>query len=580
MKFIEKVKTTLISTKKSTERFPVTIIVSTILTILLIYLNEVNLELVEESRTNLERLIMVVGLGVPLSLCIGLLHERFSKVNKYIKYVLGALLLILYYNFLLKNFNMVTGSRYLGTMIFLLIVIFYALKLKNDLNYEKYVIKIFFGGFITVIYSGVLYLGLTAIFLTINTLFDANIDSKIYLYMFFIVVFIFGVSLFISKLPEKNEDLSNQDYSKSLKILLIYIVIPLITVYTLILYAYFLKIIVTWVWPKGLVSHLVLWYSAISVGVIFLITPVLNENKIANIFKIWFPKLIFPIQLMMFISIFQRISQYGITENRYYIVVLGLWVLGIMIYFSIKKSLKNILIPITLSIVVLLSVYGPLSSYSISMLSQNNRLNTILEENNMLIDGVIKGNANAANDVQREISNIINYFHSNHSLRDIKVLPNDFELGDTKEIFGFIYNPYNQNQEYQNYFSYFLDKFNDPIDIAGYDYYVQLSSWNKKFIDLDNLEIKYSNDHILTVEAVGNDILSINLNDVVGEIHDGLSTEAGQKNVLSQDKMTVNLGNDNIKIRIIFSNINGRVDVNTNKITLENTEFILLVDFN
>ncbi|MFZ7131862.1 MAG: DUF4153 domain-containing protein [Eubacteriales bacterium] len=117
-----------------------------------------------------------------------------------------------------------------------------------------------------------------------------------------------------------------------------YIVIPLITVYTFILYAYFLKILVTWQWPQGLVSHLVLWYACIGVGVLFLITPLLQKNFFNHLFKMIFSKGILPLLVMMFISIGLRVQQYGITENRYFVILLGLWVTGIMIYFALRKN--------------------------------------------------------------------------------------------------------------------------------------------------------------------------------------------------------------------------------------------------
>ena len=79
--------------------------------------------------------------------------------------------------------------------------------------------------------------------------------------------------IFLAGIPTKNEKLSLEDYSRLLKVLVLYIVMPLITVYTIILYIYFGKIIITRVWPEGLVSHLVLWYSVISAAVLFFITP-------------------------------------------------------------------------------------------------------------------------------------------------------------------------------------------------------------------------------------------------------------------------------------------------------------------
>ncbi len=579
MKVMDRVKSTIINTRKSVERFPITIIISFALAILLIYQNEVSPKLAQEARDNLTRLAMVVGLGIPLSLCIGLLRERFVKFNKFIGYILGGLFLVVYYLYLLKDFQMVAMTRYMGTMIFLLIVFFYALKINHDENYEKYVIKVFSGAFLTALYSGVLFAGLAAIVATIDNLFEININENIYFYMFLLVVFVFAASLFLSKIPEKDDDFRNYEYSRSLKVLLVFIVIPLISVYTLILYAYFVKILVTWQWPKGLVSHLVLWYSVISVGVIFLITPVLEENKVAKTFKIWFPKFILPILVMMFMSIWQRIDQYGITENRYYIILLGIWVLGVMLYFSFKKPLKNILIPISLSLVVLLSVYGPVSSYSMSKSSQNNRLIRILEANDMLVDGNIKSNQFVDKDVQTEVNNIITYFINTHSLEDIKVLPADYEVADSKELFGFEYLPYNPYDGNQDYFSYYVDHYQKPIDIAGFDYYINMSSWNEQLVNIDNLAVKYNRSgHSLLINEGDINLITVDINELAAKIHADNKGISQGKDMIDLDKMTVNLDNDNVKIRILFTNINGRYNINNEGINLENTEFLLLID--
>src|SRR5690606_21675767 len=126
-----------------------------------------------------------------------------------------------------------------------------------------------------------------------------------------------------------------------------------------------------------------------------------------------------------------------------------------MIYFNFKNPLRNIVIPISLSIVVLLSIFGPLSSYSISKSSQNNRLNKLLEENNLIENGILKSNPNVDSNVQREISNIISYFHSNHDLDDINVFPDDYEIEDTKNLLGFDYNPYLNIIAERDYFNYF-----------------------------------------------------------------------------------------------------------------------------
>lgn len=580
MKFFNRIKATLFNTRESVERFPITILMSVLLVILLIYFNENRFHMDSVAIENLSRLNMTVGMGIPLSLCIVLLIESLEKKNKLLNivlYGLGAIFLVLLYFLILDKLRLVQISRYLGTFIFFILAFFYIPKIHNEKTLEKYVIKIFSGGFLTAIYSGVLFLGLTAILFTIDSLFDVNINSKYYFYLFLIVVFIFGISLFLSKIPKRDENLDNQEYSKSLKVLLVYIVIPLLIAYNLILYAYFIKILITWQWPKGLVSHLVLWSSALSIGVIFLITPVLEENKLAKVFKIWFPKAVLPILVMMFISIWQRVNQYGITENRYYIIIFGLWIFGIMLYFSFKKPLRNIFIPISLSIIVLISIYGPLSSFSFSIRSQNNRLNNILVKNGFLYEGKIISKPDTPNEVKKEINNIIYYFDNTHTLNDIHVLPKDFKISDVKNVFGFEYVPLSSYNPEQNYFYYNMNPFNKTLNISGYDYYVNMSSWNNQSLSIDDITIGYnSNNHILTIKRGNTLLLEQDMITFVRDIYDK-KKGINEKFTDNIEDMTYISENDNIKAEFIFTSISGRANL-SDDITIESLEFVLLID--
>lgn len=589
MKLYKRIESTIGNIKLSIKRFPITLMISVILVISLIYLQESPLNL--GNRGRIREINMILGLAIPLSVCIGLLIESFFKEDKLkstMLYIGGTGFLILYYFIFVaeKDFNVVTMSRYGVVMLSLVLAFLYIPRLKKDHNYEYYVMDVYSSLAITFIYSFVLYFGISAIFFTIDRLFDVSIKGDFYYYMFLIVSFIFALSLFLSKLPSEDNEFINIEYTKALKVLLLYIVIPLITIYTAILYVYFAKIIVTMVWPKGLVSHLVLWYSTISVGIIFLITPILEENKIAKLFKIWFPKVILPVLLMMFMSIGQRVGQYGITENRYYIMVLGAWVTGIMIYFSLKKPLKNIIIPISLSIIMLNSVFGPLSSYSLSKMSQNKRLENILNKNNMIDNNIIIPNPNVSKEDRIEINNIISYFDSNHEVGEINVFPKDININQVDKLTGFkyeYYNPYVQNQEI--YFFYGSQNADDYIDITGYDYFVNLNSWNQQKRNIGDLTIEYSNSkNILTIRKNGEILAEQEILSLIEDIHEKqkLTSEKDKgKDMLSYKDVTYEVvapinSSDAIKLKIIFTNINGKVSKDGNLI-IDGVDFMVLI---
>ena len=580
MKVVNKLKNIYSSIKKSIRRFPITIAISTTLVIMLIILSEKGANLSIESRKIFERVNMIIALGIPMSLCIKLIYEQkdnLKGIYKAIGYILGAIVLILYYKFLLKDLNMVSTIRYIGVSIFLYLAFSYIPWIKRKEDYEFYIIKVFSSFFLTAIYSFVLLMGVFAIFFTIDQLFNANILGKTYYYTFLIVGGIFAPSMFLAKIPETNADFSEYNYPKSLKVLLLYIVIPLISIYTTILYIYFGKIIITKNWPQGIVSHLVLWYSTVSVAVVFFISPILKENKWANRFKFWFPKLIIPILIMMFISMGIRINEYGITENRYFALVLGLWVLGIMLYFIFSKKQKNIIIPIVLSIIALNSAFGPLSSFNVSKRSQNNRLKSILTRNNMLVDNKVEAASNISIEDKEEISMILNYFNTNHSLENVKYLPEDFKINNMEEVFGFSYIEKNiYNNEY--FYYYTEQERNNIIDIKDYDYLLNNYRILDRSVKVDNMEIFYNKENFkLTIKELDNLVYEANINDLANEIIEKQKDDfIENRNRLNPENTTIIKENEKVGVKFIVNSISGRI-ASEGETIIEDVEFTVLI---
>lgn len=582
MKFRENIKTTLYSMKNSIKRFPITVLISIIFVIVQIYINEQGYVSNDDIREFHNKLSLIIGLAIPLSICIGFINEVFLKKNilkEIISYIIGTLMLVIYYTFLLKNLNELSLIRYTGTMIFLILAFFYIPRLKNNKDYELYVMDVNTSFAITFVYSFVLYFGLAAIIFTIDKLFDGNIDSKYYFYMFLIVAFIFGLSLFISKLQHTDKNYHDYEYSSAWKILLVYIIIPLITAYSIILYVYFAKIIITREWPKSLVSNLVLWYSTLSVFIIFTITPILEENKIAKAFKQWFPKLVLPILLMMFMSMYQRIDQYGVTENRYYVIALGLWVTGMMLYFSIKKPLINVIIPITLSLVVLNSVYGPLSAYTVSTKSQNRRFNKLLVSYDILVDGKLVVNPSITSEGQKEISNVIEYFKRSDKLSRIKIFPKDFKTEQVEDLLGFSFKPdiYGENSN-EEYFNYYLETNKIILDIKNFDYYVNSNTWSNEKTIIGDMELSYDDKKNELKLTLGEKVLfAEDIKGLVLEINDRLKVNKEVKTVQLED-MIIDKDYGEVNIKYIFTNISGSNHYDNKSIKLDGIDYIILID--
>ena len=555
MKLESKIRSSVTELSKSLQRFPLTAILSFILLVLMIAYNELNMRGDYEQQASLMRFIKIAALGTLLSVSLKHLAESFlPKKNSLILMVplLFALLLI-YYVFYTKRITMIDDIRFAATLFFSLVLVFYTSKLKEQKHYEVYVIKVFNGAFMTALYSGVLYFGISAIIFTINALFDAEIESKYYFYFFLIVTLIFGVLMLLSKLPAKDEEFEGYVYSKGLKVLLLYIVIPLISIYTVILYVYFAKILITQTWPRGIVSNLVLWYAVLCAAVIFFLTPILEEKPIAKLFRVWFPRLLIPILAMMFVSIGKRINQYGFTENRYYVVLLGIWILLVMIYFVLSKSLRNIFLPLSLSLFVFLSVYGPLSAFNVSSMSQNSRLTALLEKNNMIQDGLVIPSTAVSKTDRENISSIV-YFFDRRDLTKIKYLKDDFEMADFEKTFGF-----SATENYfpsQQYVYLYAQPGNTSIDIKGYDYSLTLSSDDQMIKINENTSIRYDKTKKSIVVSEGNELLlEADITDQLKSLVESYSQDS--KGNATYDQTTFIEENSKVKLKFIVTELSG-----------------------
>jgi hypothetical protein len=583
MKIKNILKNFILSLYISVKRFPISISLATLASILLIILSHNEQNFSSITKDTLGRIAMVLFLGIPLSLIIKFVFERKTTIRGIIKvfvYSIEILILLLYYLFLLKNFEMVSITRYIAISLSLylwFIIIPYFFR-RN--GFELYVIKLITRFFVTVLYSVVLFLGIAAILFTIDKLLGITVTYKIYLDLWILIAGIFAPCFFLAGVPQYEDQMEMSSYPKLLSVMLLYIVMPIISAYTTILYIYFAKIIIVLQWPEGMVAHLVLWYSIICAITIFLITPLKEKNSWSRTFISLLPKLILPLIIMLFVSIGIRVNAYGLTENRYFVIILGLWAFGIMIYFNIGRTKRNIVLAISLSAIAFLSVFGPWSSYSLSKLSQNNRLERILSKYDMVKDNmIVKSTKNVSEIDKREISNILSYFSRNHELTDVKYLPQGFKIDQMKNIFGFANIEYDNKYSGKGNFSYSSDISNAPINIKGYDHMLLIRGYKLSTIKVsESLVVQYdNNNHQIKITNGSKELYNKSILSFVNQLYD----KYGANNMydMTTDKISFEDQNNNIKLKIIFQNVYGRKDNNlTGGMTVDNIEFYLLLN--
>ena len=551
-KIKEKIKSFLPDMKKAIERFPLTVFCSAVVFILSVYLVE-NPELKNENLLNeLHKMVILLGMSIPLTLALELAREKyFSGKNRWVIRSVNALITLVFIIF--YRFYYLSGKNSSSTLdsleqlmatgiIFFLCFLLVPVIGKKD-EEEKYFQSVIVDKTVTILFSVVLFLGLIAVFATIDGLSLIKLDSNIYIETWLFVVFVFSVIFFLSKLKKVDESLENYEIHKIFKFLIYFIVIPLITTYTGILYVYFGKMLITRSWPQGLVSHLILWYTIFSLFIMIMVTPMAKKDSVARIFKKYFPFASLPLLVLSIVSISKRISQYGVTPSRYFVVLLAMWLIFCMVSSIFKARLSVILI--SLITVVYISVFTPVNNRRITLMSQNKRFEKILVKHGLLKDGKLVKKPELAKEKKYEVTDVLNYILGiNDRRNDIENLK-PFGKTDGK--------PYKDREEFEkslgidtawyqysdfgsigdSYFVTFginenvlVSQYNGIEEVKGYDY--AITNLESYFTDNNNVKeffgkypVKLSQEGIAVYDGKIEDnkeLIKVNMPEIVDKI--------------------------------------------------------------
>jgi hypothetical protein len=250
--------------------------------------------------------------------------------------------------------------------------------------------SLFIRAFTTVLYTGVLFAGISGAILAITQLFDVDFGSKIYAYLWYIMALPMSVIIFCAGVPtDINELESSTDLPKGLRIFVQFILIPLVVLYLLILYAYMGKIIIQWSLPQGWVTILIMVFSVLGMLAMLLVHPYQHQKE--NGWVKWYTKgyyvALLPLLILQYVAIFTRIGDYGFTAPRWAVLAITVWLTWITLYNVFFKGRNIVLIPLTLFITAFLFLLGPLSHKSISISSQTAKINRLLTELNLVKNG-------------------------------------------------------------------------------------------------------------------------------------------------------------------------------------------------
>ncbi len=359
-------------TKDAFKRFPITISWAIVGTLFALFTTEAD----TFNSPFYGKIILTFILGISWLIATRFFEEQFKKDKTWF-FLITLGFLFLFYNSISienKDMNAISITRFvlyfIGGHLFVFVAPFLLKWNKSAcFNYLKSVSIAIARSFL---FSLILYLGIVLALLAVKHLFNVDFDGNRFFQIFIICLGIVNTWIYLSDFPKNIHDETIINYTKALEVLVKYILIPLVILYLIILYAYSLKIVINWNLPKGWVSYLVIALALLGFIIQILVNPIqktINSRAIKRFYP-WFYYLLLPLTVLLFIAIFRRVNEYGITENRYFVLTLAIWILAMTIYMLFSKRKKISVFPLSLALVSLLVSFGFWGAFSVATNSQ------------------------------------------------------------------------------------------------------------------------------------------------------------------------------------------------------------------
>lgn len=539
-------------------------------------INAYDINLTEQHFMNY---LLTFVVGAFLSAVAESISERFftKGLARFMLMGIAALLTAGYYVIIKSapEFSMSVNIR-TGVALFALLVAFIWIPaIKSKVSFNKSFLISFKSFFIAAFFSGVIYGGVSIIIAATDTLIF-SINGKAFSHAANLIFLLFGPLYFLSLIPvylgkedkdnDKKLDTINRaaNYPKFLEILISYILVPLIAVFTLILVVYIVQNIGGDFWRDNLLEPMLVSY-AITVILVYILASDL-ENKFAVFFRRVFPKVLVPIVVFQIISSILSLEDTGITHTRYYVILFGIFAAIAGVLLSFLPVRKNGMIAAILIVFAIISVVPPVDAFTISKQNQINLLEEVLSKNAMLDDGKIIPNGSISDVDKQKITNTVYYLNMMGYIEKAGYFPEDFDTyRDFYDTFGF--KEYQEPAD-QNQFVYVHLEPSQPIDISGYDIFIQTDIYpemqsenqNEKIAVLEKDDKKYSLLRDFRKDEIDIVLTGENKEELIRfetkDIYDKFYNYHSIKDMISPEEATFTVENSKVKMKIVTQDVN------------------------
>lgn len=282
--------------------------------------------------------------------------------------------------------------------------------------------------------------GLSAIIETLRYLFGFAITFSVHEKIWAVACGLVGPLYWASVIPEDFADPipegpPTEFTSRMVALLVKFILVPLLLVYGAILHVYAAKILADGALPKGRLGWLVLLFGAMTVLTVLLAYPTRQSSgALVSVFWRFWPVILAAPLVMLFLAVAVRINAYGVTESRYWVVAVGLWLAAIALAHGLGwRDLR--LIPAGLAAITLVASLGPWGMSGWALRSQVAQFAGALDKAGLLKDGRVTPDPQAkpkpGSPEAYRLSNLVAFFSTRQQLARLQ----PFFAGDANDPF-------------------------------------------------------------------------------------------------------------------------------------------------
>ena len=361
----------------------------------------------------LQNAAVTTGFGILFCTLGTLIFERFGERVKLFanKRVFADILLFVlsassYFIFRNIQHDAYVFMAYLGIMVAMFTVIVYFSDTREIANTFSYIFKnVMFNGFV----CGIVWAGIALCIFAFTTLlfeFTWQTTEKIHFMVAAFIWIVLFLNLSLSAIPKKEDEALN--IPNVFKLIVVYVMLPVYLLLIAILCAYLVRILIMWHFPAGQINWFASFASLFFVFFMFTLRQY-EDHKLAKIFVKFGGFVLMPIIVTQFLGMYLRISAYGLTTARYVSLILNIFALLFAAVSIIRggRYVKHMLLAMTAT--ALLITITPLNALDVPVRNQAARLTTVLETNQMLIDGEIIQNADISQEDKIKITSAWQY---------------------------------------------------------------------------------------------------------------------------------------------------------------------------